>query len=357
MDISYGDIVNLSNLTSGCPRDETNALHSTWALNMGQCILTPRQYAAFIIGLSSIMFWLVAQAPQIVTNCISGSADRSLSFWFLLSWLSGDVTNLLGAFLTNQLLTQKVTAVYFVCIDFVMMSQFLYYVGRNQGRKGFVHCLQCPCQAGMLVILPGLAITGLMVGVGAPTLFGSIGGNHMSPPHHVGRTLLSTDIPPITWDTMTVIGYILGCISGLLYVSSRLPQIIQNFSRCSVEGLALPMFIMAVLGNTTYALGILLYSVQPDFLILRLPWLVGSVGTVCFDFTIFTQFVIYKCFKCPCTSRHRYKEIPDDEEAEAGDESTPLLNGKRRYLNGSIQCGDDEGINTKIQSCCKNLCS
>lgn len=53
-----------------------------------------------------------------------------------------------------------------------------------------------------------------------------------------------------------------------------------------MEGLALPMFIMAVLGNVAYALGILLYSVQLDFIILRLPWLVGSVGTVCFDFTV-----------------------------------------------------------------------
>ena len=58
-------------------------------------------------------------------------------------------------------------------------------------------------------------------------LNGDGGGDKMS--RHVGRTLLSTDLS-ITWDSMTIIGYILGCISGLLYVTSRLPQIIKNVS-------------------------------------------------------------------------------------------------------------------------------
>ena len=46
------------------------------------------------------------------------------------------------------------------------------------------------------------------------------------------------------------------------------------------------MFILAVLGNVTYALGIFLYSVDGKFLLQKLPWLVGSVGTLCFDFTV-----------------------------------------------------------------------
>ena len=46
------------------------------------------------------------------------------------------------------------------------------------------------------------------------------------------------------------------------------------------------MFILAVMGNVTYSLGVFLYSVETDFLIAKLPWLVGSVGTLCFDFTV-----------------------------------------------------------------------
>ena len=41
-----------------------------------------------------------------MTNCRTGKADEALSFWFLMQWLLGDVTNLIGAVLTRQLATQ-----------------------------------------------------------------------------------------------------------------------------------------------------------------------------------------------------------------------------------------------------------
>ena len=41
-----------------------------------------------------------------MTNCRTGKADEALSFWFLVQWLLGDVTNLIGAVLTRQLATQ-----------------------------------------------------------------------------------------------------------------------------------------------------------------------------------------------------------------------------------------------------------
>ena len=46
------------------------------------------------------------------------------------------------------------------------------------------------------------------------------------------------------------------------------------------------MFILAVLGNVTYGLGIFLYSVDGVFLLRKLLWLIGSIGTLCFDFTV-----------------------------------------------------------------------
>jgi hypothetical protein len=46
------------------------------------------------------------------------------------------------------------------------------------------------------------------------------------------------------------------------------------------------MFLMAVLGNTTYAIGIFLQTSNTNDLLNYAPWLVGSLGTVCFDFTV-----------------------------------------------------------------------
>ena len=82
-----------------------------------------------------------------------------------------------------------------------------------------------------MAVLPGLAFAGLLVGGGAPALFGGGGGGGDHASRHVGRTLLSSGAQNISWDSQTIIGYILGCISALLYVSSRLPQIIKNVRR------------------------------------------------------------------------------------------------------------------------------
>ena len=51
-------------------------------------------------------FPLALHCRQLVTNCRTGKADEALSFWFLMQWLLGDVTNLIGAVLPRQLATQ-----------------------------------------------------------------------------------------------------------------------------------------------------------------------------------------------------------------------------------------------------------
>lgn len=51
-----------------------------------------------------------------------------------------------------------------------------------------------------------------------------------------------------------VIPQIFGWASAILYCSSRIPQILQNFKNQSVEGLSLTMFIFSVVGNLTFCL-------------------------------------------------------------------------------------------------------
>ncbi len=45
-----------------------------------------RDLAGFILGMSSIACWLVAQLPQIISNYRNKSAE-ALSPWFLAEWL------------------------------------------------------------------------------------------------------------------------------------------------------------------------------------------------------------------------------------------------------------------------------
>jgi hypothetical protein len=68
---------------------------------LGDCLYTIRDYVAFSVGMSSIAFWVVCQMPQLVSNCRSKSV-AALSFWFIAQWFLGDILNLLGCFLTDQ---------------------------------------------------------------------------------------------------------------------------------------------------------------------------------------------------------------------------------------------------------------
>eukprot|EP00897_Mesotaenium_endlicherianum_P004769 jgi/Mesen1/431/ME001000S10635 len=91
------------------------------------CVYTNLDVVGFIVGLSSVVFWLVAQLPQFVSNIRRQSAD-GLSPWFLFQWLSGDTLNLLGCILTgDQLPTETYTATYFIFADCCIISQYVYY--------------------------------------------------------------------------------------------------------------------------------------------------------------------------------------------------------------------------------------
>ena len=259
----------------------------------GECVQTTLQYVAFIIGLFSILFWLFAQLPQLIQNFRTGKADEALSPLFLLQWLGGDLTNLVGAVLTGQLTTQIATAIYFVSMDAVLLTQYCYYLLKNKRHefRGYIR-LGSGKPLYIIVLFAGMFIFGKSVypmSSNTP-LVGQVVHS---------RSLLSTRTNVVvdtrSWED--ILGYILGCISALLYLCSRVPQIVKNFRRKSTYGLSLPMFIMAVMGNLTYGLGILLYSVDKIFILQKLPWLIGSIGTLCFDFTIFVQFIIFPFWK------------------------------------------------------------
>lgn len=56
----------------------------------------------FVIGLVSIVLWIIPMVPQLLENYRRKSCE-GLSIWFLLFWILGDTSNLIGAFLAKQL--------------------------------------------------------------------------------------------------------------------------------------------------------------------------------------------------------------------------------------------------------------
>ncbi|CAI7626881.1 unnamed protein product [Penicillium glandicola] len=129
----------------------------------------------------------------------------------------------------------------------------------------------------------------------------------------------SPDPEPLAMD---VLGQVFGYFCAVLYLGSRLPQLLLNYRRKSTDGVSLLFFLFACIGNLTYVLSILAYSPicqdgSPEedmghhrhrtqcrpgeaatlygrYVLVNLSWLVGSAGTLLLDMAIFTQFFLYR---------------------------------------------------------------
>lgn len=130
-------------------------------------------------------------------------------------------------------------------------------------------------------------------------------------------------------------GQVFGWLCAVLYLGSRLPQLLLNWRRKSTEGVSMLFFLFACLGNLTYVLSIFAFEprcraggpgakclpgeagrIYGRYMLVNLSWLAGSAGTLLLDMAIFVQFFIY--------SRG---DDEDDETEESGDGSDEDVEG------------------------------
>lgn len=114
------------------------------------------------------------------------------------------------------------------------------------------------------------------------------------------------DRSPIQFNTW---GQIFGYICALLYLGSRIPQLLLNYRRKSTEGISMLFFLFACIGNLTYVLSIVAYKpvcrekvcapgeareVYMRYITVNFSWLLGSFGTLLLDAFVFIQYFMYK---------------------------------------------------------------
>ncbi|CAM6102527.1 unnamed protein product [Calypogeia fissa] len=90
-------------------------------------------------------------------------------------------------------------------------------------------------------------------------------------------------------------GEILGWFMATIYMGGRLPQIMLNIRRGTVEGLNPLMFVFALVGNVTYVSSILVRTLDWTLIKPNMPWLVDAGVCVCLDCFIIGQFLYYEC--------------------------------------------------------------
>ncbi|XP_015727724.1 putative uncharacterized protein SLC66A1L isoform X2 [Coturnix japonica] len=217
-----------------------------WHL-LEECVENAWEYCSVVIGLISIVCFLFAALPQIHVACRDGKVDQALSLGFLLCWIAGDLTNLIGCYLTNQLPIQTVTAISYVNMDIVLISQFVYYKLKNQKMKG-------------------------------------------------SRRLKNFCI---TWILMCItLCIVLPCQLLIRKQDQSSAMGKSNFQRKSTEGSSYLLFALAMLGNCTYGLSLVLKmpaaeSVRALYILHHLPWLLGSFGVLFLDVFVTVQFLLY----------------------------------------------------------------
>jgi uncharacterized protein with PQ loop repeat len=259
----------------------------------GDCVYTPIDYLSFGFGMFSLILFMFSLTPQLYKTYQRKSVD-GISLTMFLCWTFGDISNIIGAILTNQIASVLIIGVFFCINDMFALFQYFYYKNcaspfgpqeevenlLNNGSniddktsdidrivieqtpkkiKSFLSCL----------IVMSFCLSAVDAGKSIETPVNSSS----------------------AW-----IGSLFAWFSGSFYFLSRIPQIKTNFEFKSVEGISVLMFIITVCANLSYGLAIILRipTIDDDFYKTKLPYLIGSMGTLIFDFIILFQSILYK---------------------------------------------------------------
>ncbi|KAJ2743418.1 putative vacuolar membrane transporter for cationic amino acids [Coemansia sp. BCRC 34301] len=255
-----------------------------------------------VLGYFSIGCWLIVFAPQIYENYQRKSGD-SISLSFLYIWILGDVFGLVGGIEQDLIVTALILYIYYFVADAVLLAQIHYY--RYKSRRASYGLSQeeerqplfiASSQSGTAevagtrltasLLLPLAAV--LLLGSTAASLVGGCVRSRMLLQMHPLFRLASVPTKP------QLVPQILGYISALLFLGARIPQLAKNYRKQSCEGLSIGMFIFSILGNVAFTLSLLLHSLDNDYLLANIPWIIGSTGTLVFDLAIFYQFYLYQ---------------------------------------------------------------
>lgn len=207
----------------------------------------------------------------------------------------GDLGNMFSCVLNHQLPFQTYLAVYFVLTDTVLIGQYFYYgqseivfaeedlkIQEDEESPMMMDISSSPVVYGSTdnnkkTVLMGLLLFGIKMSVGPSSLTTT------------NTVMKSLEEPLIT------VGWVLAWTCTSFYLTSRVPQILQNYKRQSTVGISLVSFYFSIAGNVTYAISIMSFPGHTRHSFLSsVPYLVGSIGTVSLDAIVYRQFVIYK---------------------------------------------------------------
>ncbi|KAJ7366954.1 PQ loop repeat-domain-containing protein [Mycena albidolilacea] len=242
-----------------------------------------------MLGWVSIACWIIVYSPQIYEN-YSLQSGEGLSVLFVVIWLLGDLSNLVGAALAHLLPTVIIIAVWYSLCDITLLVQVYYYRSKRARRSPEEETPLLPGNNGGNS--PDIVSTRVLILRYTAALIFVFTTGVLA--WWISRNSEKTEEPPkqptatVDWTVQ-----ILGWSSAVLYLGSRIPQIAKNL-QTQCEGLSPALFFFAIVGNLTYSLSIIAKSTEREYLILNASWLAGSALTVFLDLIVLGQFFWYR---------------------------------------------------------------
>ncbi|XP_028103218.1 probable vacuolar amino acid transporter YPQ1 isoform X4 [Camellia sinensis] len=334
----------LGNLVAYCVKEKKPCVWWVEKYFM-DCLCNLNDELSFGFGMVSLVCWGVAEIPQIITNFRTKSS-HGVSLLFLLTWIAGDIFNLVGCLLEPATLpTQYYTALLYTASTVVLVLQTIYYdhfyswwkcrqIRHSQQR---VEEEKEPSKSPKPADESGIPIPG-----------GPIAQSHRKFYYTSARSLAGSSTPP-TWSYLraarsgpsamgytddhssdddvsflsssnisvtqpkpiprpeesmenNVYGQWLGWMMAAIYMGGRIPQIWLNIKRGSVEGLNPLMFFFALVANAAYVASILVRTSEWDKIKANMPWLLDAVVCVLLDLFIILQYIYYRYMRKRSTS-------------------------------------------------------
>lgn len=265
-------------------------------------------------GSISLACWIILLLPQLIEQWRLKSAD-GVAIGFILAWFFGDIANLMGSVIGHLRPSVIMLAMWFCFSDTLLLVSYLYYkrlatssTTRLSSRIDNDPALMDSERRGGNTSATSQT----------PLLQESTTSTHSLPNTNADvedrrNWMLGTFLPAVFVVVVSTLSFfisdtdgsseepvksggaqVLGYISAALYLLARIPQIVQNHRRRSVEGLSMGFFTLSILGNVTYASQVIFLRTDKAWLMTYLPWLLGSLGTIAEDFVVLAQFYIYK---------------------------------------------------------------
>lgn len=232
---------------------------------------------ANILGIVSSLVWFIALLPQLYRNYMSKNSD-AVSLFFVLFWIVGDILNMLTA-LTKGISTVIVyVAIYHIILSIMFASQIMYY------RLSYYHLVdENETVEQSMYSLNRLLFTKnekIFVISSTITIISYIIGQHL-----LSQNKIIADL--VAW------------LTTIMFIGSRIPQIILNYQRKSTVGLSIYSFILLNIANYIFIVSVIVnvcdhIGNEYEFFISNLQWIVGPLIGSILDFVLLYQFYSFR---------------------------------------------------------------